>query len=339
MTSLTVKSTPVQIGSYLIAAVLLCATIYLKLVSALFAGMLVYALIHKLAPMLARLFSGRSARIAATAIVAVVVVAAVSGGAIALIYHLKNGDAAGLPQLWAKLAEIIDGANATLPAWISESLPSSAEELKIAVVSWLNLHSAEVHGVGKEFGLAFVHILIGGILGAMIAVSGTSETPDRKPLARHLHERAAIFHSAFGRVVIGQGKISLINTALTGIYLAIILPMAGIHLPFIKTMLAVTLIIGILPVVGNLISNTIIVLVSSSVSFSAALASLAFLIVLHKGEYFLSAKILGHQINAKAWEMLIAMLVMEAAFGLPGIAVAPVFYAYMKAELIRAKLI
>jgi predicted PurR-regulated permease PerM len=115
--------------------------------------------------------------------------------------------------------------------------------------------------------------------------------------------------------------------------------MAGIHLPFIKTMLAVTLVVGILPVVGNLISNTIIVLVSASVSFSAALASLAFLIVLHKGEYFLSAKILGHQINAKAWEMLLAMLVMEAAFGVPGIAVAPVFYAYVKAELMRAELV
>jgi hypothetical protein len=40
-------------------------------------------------------------------------------------------------------------------------------------------------------------------------------------------------------------------------------------------------------------------------------ASLVFLVVLHKGEYFLSAKILGHQVSARAWEMLLAMLVME----------------------------
>jgi hypothetical protein len=80
--------------------------------------------------------------------------------------------------------------------------------------------------------------------------------------------------------------------------------MVGIDLPFIKTMLAVTLIVGILPVVGNLISNTVIVLVS-----------------------------------ARAWEMLLAMLVMEAAFGVPGIAVAPVYYAYMRAELMRADLV
>lgn len=37
--------------------------------------------------------------------------------------------------------------------------------------------------------------------------------------------------------------------------------------------------------------------------------------------------------------MLLAMLLMEAAFGLPGIAVAPVFYAYLKAELMQVDLV
>lgn len=98
------------------------------------------------------------ARIAATAIVAAVVVAAVSGAAFALLYHLKSGDTAGLPQLWAKLAEIIDGANAALPAWITERLPASNDEIKVAVVAWLHVHSTEVQGVGRELGVAFVHI-------------------------------------------------------------------------------------------------------------------------------------------------------------------------------------
>ena len=33
-------------------------------------------------------------------------------------------------------------------------------------------------------------------------------------------------------------------------------------------------------------------------------------------------------------ELLLAMLVMEAAFGLPGLVAAPVFYAYVKRELV-----
>jgi len=111
------------------------------------------------------------------------------------------------------------------------------------------------------------------------------------------------------------------------------LPMAGIHLPLIKTMIAITFIVGLIPVVGNLISNTVIVVVSLSQSLGVAIGSLLYLIVIHKFEYFLNARIVGTQIRANAWELLIAMLCMEAAFGLVGVVAAPIYYAYVKAEL------
>jgi predicted PurR-regulated permease PerM len=98
-------------------------------------------------------------------------------------------------------------------------------------------------------------------------------------------------------------------------------------------------VVGLLPVIGNLISNTVIVVISLSLSVYVAAASLAFLILIHKLEYFINAKIVGTQIHARAWEILIAMLLMEAAFGVPGVIAAPVFYAYLKAELGRSKLI
>jgi predicted PurR-regulated permease PerM len=47
----------------------------------------------------------------------------------------------------------------------------------------------------------------------------------------------------------------------------------------------------------------------------------------------LNAKIIGTQINAKAWELLITILVMEALFGIPGLVAGPVFYACLKIEL------
>jgi predicted PurR-regulated permease PerM len=110
--------------------------------------------------------------------------------------------------------------------------------------------------------------------------------------------------------------------------------MAGIHLPFVKTMILITFIAGLLPVIGNLISNTVIVVISLSHSLSTAAFALLFLVTIHKLEYFLNAKIIGTQINAKAWELLTAMLIMEAIFGIPGVIAAPVFYAYLKAELV-----
>jgi predicted PurR-regulated permease PerM len=117
------------------------------------------------------------------------------------------------------------------------------------------------------------------------------------------------------------------------------LPLAGIHLPYGKTLVVVTFIVGLLPVVGNLISNTVIVIVSLSQSLALAIASLVFLVVIHKLEYFLNARIVGRRIRAKAWELLVAMLLMESAFGIAGLVAAPIYYAYLKDELAARKLI
>ena len=104
-------------------------------------------------------------------------------------------------------------------------------------------------------------------------------------------------------------------------------------------MILVTFIVGLIPILGNLISNTVIVIVSLSVSPWVAIASLVFLILIHKLEYFVNARIIGSRINARAWELLTAMLVMEAAFGIPGLIAAPIYYAYLKDELSVRRLI
>jgi predicted PurR-regulated permease PerM len=134
-------------------------------------------------------------------------------------------------------------------------------------------------------------------------------------------------------MVFAQARIAALNTLFTGIYLALVLPLFGVDLPLVKTMIAITFVAGLLPVVGNLISNTVIVVVSLSHSLDAVAGSLAFLIAVHKFEYFLNARIVGAQIRASAWELLLAMLVMEAAFGIAGVVAAPIYYAYLKGEL------
>jgi len=173
----------------------------------------------------------------------------------------------------------------------------------------------------------------------MAALYDTTQIPRFKPLAAALHERVATLHQSFRGVVFAQVRIAAINAAFTAIYLAVALPLAGIKLPLVKTMILVTFIAGLLPVIGNLISNSVIVMVSLSYSLGVAMASLLFLVTIHKLEYFLNARIIGTQINARAWELLAAMLVMEALFGIPGVIAAPVFYAYLKHELQAVNLV
>jgi len=173
----------------------------------------------------------------------------------------------------------------------------------------------------------------------MAALYDATTKPDYKPLAAALHARVVNLSAAFRRIVFAQVRIAAINAVFTGLYLMVILPLAGIHLPLTKSMVAVTFLAGLLPVIGNLISNTVIVIVGFSHSLATAGASLLFLVVIHKLEYFLNAKIIGTHINARAWELLTAMLAMEAMFGVPGVIAAPVFYAYAKKELAERGLV
>ena len=53
----------------------------------------------------------------------------------------------------------------------------------------------------------------------------------------------------------------------------------------------------------------------------------------------MNARVMGGQIHARAWELLVAMLVMDAVFGISGLVAAPIYYAYLKNELAARELI
>ena len=74
-------------------------------------------------------------------------------------------------------------------------------------------------------------------------------------------------------------------------------------------------------------------MISLGVSPGVGVASLLFLVLIHKAEYFMNARIVGHEVQATAWELLTAMLLFEAAFGIAGLVAAPVVYAWLKAEV------
>jgi predicted PurR-regulated permease PerM len=211
--------------------------------------------------------------------------------------------------------------------------------IRAGLVEWLRTHAEELRRLGGDAGRALLLIVAGFIIGSFVALREASPHHAMAPLAQAMCERVHRLGEAFRRVVFAQVRISALNALLTAIYLAGVLPALGVELPFVKTMILVTFVVGLLPVLGNLISNTVIVIISLSHSLYVAAGSLAFLVVIHKLEYFVNARIIGGQIKARAWELLIVMLGMEAAFGVPGLIAAPVFYAYVKKELSDRKLI
>lgn len=325
------------IASYLLAALALLLVLHAGLLAALYAGLLVYALVHLLAPRLGRLGSHRARLVAVATLGTLIVVTLTLAIWGALSFFLS--EEGSLPVLMKKMADLIDQSRDQIPPWLAVYLPQSAEALQQWLTSWMRDHAAQATQVSQDAGRVFVHLLIGMVIGAMAALYDTTRVHHYRPLAAAMHQRVVRLHESFRQIVFAQVRIAAINAVFTGIFLAVALPLAGVDLPFVKTMIVITFVAGLLPVVGNLISNTVIVVVSLSHSLSVALVALLFLVTIHKLEYFLNAKIIGTQIDARAWELLSAMLVMEALFGIPGVIAAPVFYAYAKNELSSAGMV
>ncbi len=320
------------IASYLLAAAALFLVLYKGLLAALFSGLLVYSLVHVLAPVLGKNFSDQRARMIAVALLGTLIVLLLSLAVWGVVGFFQS-DAGSIEVLLKKMADIIESSRSQMPRWLKDFVPANAEAIREAITNWLRAHAVQAQTIGQQAGRVIAHLLVGMVIGAMAALYDTTARPVYKPLAAALHARVVNLHKAFRSIVFAQVRIAAINAVFTAIYLAVILPLAGIHLPLTKSMIAITFFAGLLPVIGNLISNTVIVIVGLSHSLTIALTSLLFLIVIHKLEYFLNAKIIGSHINARAWELLAAMLAMEAIFGLPGVIAAPVFYAYAKKEL------
>lgn len=325
-------SSKYTVAAWLLTAVALVLVVQLHLLSALLAGMLVYALVHVIAPALDRHISGRRAKVIAVGLLSALVVMLTTAVIVGAVVFFKS-DAGGLSALLEQMAAIIESSGSALPRWVIDEMPAGPDELKETLAEWFRTHAADVQLMGKQLGRLAGHTVVGMVIGAMVALHEALPTASNRPLAQELRERVVRLSHAFRRVVFAQVQISLINTVLTGVYLAVVLPIFGVNLPLKKTLILATFIAGLLPVVGNLISNVVIVVVSLSYSFNVAAGSLLFLIVIHKLEYFLNARIVGRRVECRAWELLLAMVVMEAAFGISGVIAAPIYYVYIKNEL------
>ncbi len=308
------------------------------LLPAVLAGLLVYELVHVTAPLIHRRPATANARLVAVMLLATLIVGLLTGAILAAVSFFRS-EAGSYPALLQRLADMVEGSRHTIPPWLKDYLPSGTDELRDKLAHTLREHAPQLQLIGASAGRTFAHILIGIVLGGIVSLRDALPSIRQPPLAAALLERARRFGRSFRSVVFAQVRISALNTVFTAVFLLVVLPLFGVRLPLTKTIILITFLAGLVPVVGNLISNSLIVIVGLSHSPQVALAALVFLVVIHKLEYFLNARIIGSQIHSSAWELLLAMLIMESAFGLPGVVAAPIYYAYLKQELVDRGLV
>jgi predicted PurR-regulated permease PerM len=178
------------------------------------------------------------------------------------------------------------------------------------------------------------------VVGIVIAV-GVFLNPDFEP-SRHkgppqmnlysfytgwIRKRFSSFYQSFETVISAQLIISAINTVLTAIFVF------ATEIRYASVLIILTFVCGLLPIVGNVISNTVIIGLAFTVSPKLAAFAFAFLIGIHKFEYFLNSKIIGGRIHHPMWLMLLALLIGERLMGIAGIILAPVILSFVKVEM------
>ncbi len=332
-----------EIAAWLITGGLLLFVLLRHLVPALIVGLTLYLILDRVSLLISGRLSRSTVRPLALLIVTLVT-AAVMTGAVALIAMMLRRGAGTLPAMMDQMADILASVRLWLGGLGQQAIPevmTDAEDLKAMVVNWLKTHAQTFRAGGVWLGIGLIYMIMGAAVAILVFFRHVTHHDYAKhgPLAGYLGEKIASFADAFAKIAIAQIKISAVNTTLTALYLLVALPLFGIHIPFATTLVLVTFICGLIPVLGNLISNTVITILSMGVSIGTAVASLTFLIVIHKLEYFINSRIVGGETDSQAWEILAAIIVGEAAFGLGGVVMAPIIYAFMKHELRERRLI
>jgi predicted PurR-regulated permease PerM len=232
------------------------------------------------------------------------------------------------------VAEYAEQKGLELPFWDYASLKALAlEEVKERL--------ANVGRYAKVALFQVAYLVIGAVVAISLFLNARFHTAGDPHTASHNLYTATVqqitirfrtFYRSFATVMGAQILISAINSVLTALFLF------GAGFPHAPVLIIFTFLCGLLPILGNIISYTLITGVAFTLSPQMALIALLFLIAIHKLEYVLNSKIIGHRIRNAMWLTLLALLLGEKLMGIPGMILAPVVLHYIKVEASRAKI-
>lgn len=220
---------------------------------------------------------------------------------------------------------------ATLAAERGVDFPAeNARELRDLIVTGARENSRAVGATSGFLTRGFFLVIVGMFI-ANLRFLTPSEEEDRGSLFDALRiefmDRVTLFIRSFERIVGAQFTISVVNTLLTGAFLF------AMGFPFRTFLILLTFVCGLVPIVGNIISNSFITLAGLTESVHLAVGALIYLVVLHKLEYLLNSRIVGGSIDSPMWMTLIGIVVGEATMGVPGVLIAPALLHYVREEL------
>ncbi|MBA3273759.1 MAG: AI-2E family transporter [Chthoniobacterales bacterium] len=259
---------------------------------------------------------------------------------IVLIAALFSGFVFFLKRAVVVLPEIVETAVPVVVRYAEQrgiELPfTDVESLRSVALESVRTTLGDLGNYVKIATKEFVFLLVG-----VVVAIGVFLNPDFEPernrrtappnlyslYTLRIKQRFASFYGSFETVIGAQIIISAINTALTSIFVLA----AGLR--YGGLVVALTFVCGLLPIIGNIISNAVIIGIAFTASPKLAAWAFVFLVVIHKLEYFLNSRIIGGRIHHPMWLMLLALLIGDRLMGLSGLILAPVILGFLKVEL------
>lgn len=311
-------------AAYALLAACLAGAAFLNFAGVLLAALFSYMVLDLSHRALRRRMAELGARWAA--LLAFIIVAAALGWAFVAFATLAV----------VRLPEIVEGALPALEtAALDWSLPLPLEQLrepKALLLDALTKNAGEITLAGMLLTkgcFQFTVAIVAAVLFFMTPGAAAPAAPGSLYAALRLEfsERVRRFMGGFELVIGAQVLISAINAVLTMLFLI------AIDMPYIPFLVLAAFILGLLPIVGNIMSNFIIVGTALTVSPWHAVLALAYLVAIHTLEHFLNSRIIGGSIQAPMWLTLLGIMVGEALLGVPGIVLAPAVIHYVRGEL------
>jgi hypothetical protein len=291
------------------------------------AGMLVYELVHLLAPTRQRWFSDKRGKLSRHPAVGAGDRAITQGRTARIVYFKSDaGSLATCLRRWRRSSR----GRGALPRWLVDGDAQDPDDIG-CLARWFREHAAEMQSMGKEAGRVVIlcahqrHDQWGDDRAARGDVDWSRAGPPQRSHRTHLQPG---FRLPPRRLRAGTDPLSNLFTA---IYLVWYLPSSR-ELPFAKPDRR-DVRGGLLPVVGNLISTRHRDRGPVLSSFGVALSSL----VPHRHP---QARVFperrassAHGSGARVELLLVAMLAMEAASASAGVVAAPITDAFIGDEL------
>ena len=322
--------TPVQyrIASWCLAAAALFLVLQFGLVAALLAGLLVHELVHIAARKL-RLAGAthRTGKLIALGIVTLIVGLLVTAAVFGVIAFVSGGPLS-VAALMQKMADVGRNRRRHSPRVAQAYFPADAAAWKarvyVAARACRRLATRPATSADVTYASPACR---------RWTVRAQRYAPRRRPRTTHSGgaRRARMLAPRFGTSP-SRRCASRRSIRLHRCYLAVVLPLFGVHLRS-RRRSSRDLHRGPAAASRRPLSNTVVVIVSLGVSLYVAVASLAFLIVIHKLDYLLNARIIRSMIRAARVGTAARHASDGGTLGLAAVIVAPICCAYAKDEL------